>query len=490
MKKAQITIYLSISIALILSIFLSVFETARSAGLRVLTECAAESALSSAFAEYNRLLLSEYDIFFIDLSYEGHEPDTAFLSNRLSEYFYDNCEPAGEEHFLSYRDWYNIQSTSATIEGIRLATDYSGEVFRDQAIASIKEMVGFNQIADVQSWIGVYKEKQLDKDTYLEQSEKAKKEWEEYDANKIWSGNLSKSFSLPLERFFYTGNFFLEDIVMTASHKVTDVSILASERTLAKGENTTFEIQFNPVDELIFDEYILSKLGNYRNTRDNTDLMYEVEYVLTGECSDDFNLLKVLDILFYLRSAANLCSLSADSDTLEMLKTISEPLSALTKIPEPVITAFLLIIWAEAEAVFDVHALTDGKRVPLIKSVENFTLSLSGSTSEIPVEQLDGNEYFTDGTNETENPAEGTNGSDSIKDGLKYEDYLRILLAFIPPETKVFRVMDMIEVHIRNLTKNMNFRMDACVEAVEVQFNLETKYGHSFSANRKYGYYM
>ena len=31
----------------------------------------------------------------------------------------------------------------------------------------------------------------------------------------------------------------------------------------------------------------------------------------------------MLDILFYLRSAANLCSLSADSDTLEMLKTIS-----------------------------------------------------------------------------------------------------------------------------------------------------------------------
>lgn len=463
MKKAQITIYLSISFALILSLFLSVFESARFSGLRIITECAAESALSSAFAEYNRLLLSEYDVFFIDLCYEGHKPDTAFLSNRLSEYFYDNCDPAQDEHFLSVRDWYNVQAASATIEGIRFATDHSGEVFRKQAIASIKEMVGLEQLANVQSWIGVYKEKKLDKDTYLEQSEETKREWEEYDADKIWSENLSKTFSLPLEKFFYSGNILLEDIVLTASHKVTDVSILASKRTLAKGENTPFEIQFHPVDELIFDEYILSKLGNYRSTRNNTDLLYEVEYVLTGECADDFNLLKVLDVLFYLRSAANLCSLSADHDTLEMLKAISEPLSALSKIPEPVITALLLIIWAEAEAVFDVHALTDGKRVPLIKSVEDFTLSLNGSNTEI---------------------------SDSIKDGLKYEDYLRILLAFIPPQTKVFRVMDMIEVHIRNLTKNMEFRMDACVEAVEVQFNLETQYGHSFSAKRKYGYYM
>ena len=67
--KGEISIYLSLVFTLIISLTLAVITGARGAALQVAYECAVESALLSAFGEYNRELLERYDVFFIDLSY-------------------------------------------------------------------------------------------------------------------------------------------------------------------------------------------------------------------------------------------------------------------------------------------------------------------------------------------------------------------------------------------------------------------------------------
>lgn len=472
--SGQISIYLSLCFALILSLFLSVMEAARSTGLRLYMECAMESALNSALADYNRELLENYDVLFVDLSYGRNSPSVDELSGRLSEYFAWNLSPGEEEHLLFISDFYDVNASNVDVTGVRLATDDMGNVFRKQATDYIKQYVGVDQLERARSWITVKEEKQIDGEAFKEEAETAKKEWDSYVAEETWSSdkgviipNITSAFDTSLTNFL-----FLTDLANMSSKSLDETKLL-SHRKNVSGDSDLSTSSFSLTDEMFFCEYIMQKFGNYSAPLENSALDYEVEYILWGFRSDMENYKMTCNALFYMRCSANMISICTDSQAMSTINEISDVIAFFVEvIPPQLISLILIVIWAQFEGGADVKSLLNGDKVPLIKQVSDFTFGPGFVENSLEFQKEKGDSQPID-----------------LELSLSYSDYLRILLYGFPPVIKTFRAMDLMESKIRKLTGNEHFRMDAVVDAVEVEFGLETGFGHLYSSKRSYFYF-
>ena len=63
-------------------------------------------------------------------------------------------------------------------------------------------------------------------------------------------------------------------------------------------------------------------------------------------------------------------------------------------------------------------------------------------------------------------------------EGLCYADYLRILVMLTPLEEQTFRMMDVMEMDIRCTRGNQDFRLDGCVDRLQLAVTLESAHGY------------
>ena len=76
------------------------------------------------------------------------------------------------------------------------------------------------------------------------------------------------------------------------------------------------------------------------------------------------------------------------------------------------------------------------------------------------------------------------------KEGLTYQDYLRVLLMMKSSDVKTSRCMDMMEMTLREIPGKENFHLDCCLYTVGIQMNFETTRGRFYTVQRNYGYDM
>ena len=62
MKKGYLTVFLSLTITIMLSLILALLWSARIGAIRMKTECATDISMNSVLAEYNRALFEQYDL--------------------------------------------------------------------------------------------------------------------------------------------------------------------------------------------------------------------------------------------------------------------------------------------------------------------------------------------------------------------------------------------------------------------------------------------
>ena len=110
-----------------------------------------------------------------------------------------------------------------------------------------------------------------------------------------------------------------------------------------------------------------------------------------------------------------------------------------------VVTFFVMGMWALAEAFVDVRCLLNGGKVPLVKAVSDWQLSLEGvlkigAEGKLP----DLGENITVWGNETAD--ESRSGS---KKGLDLTGYLRMFLFVSYGSEPLFRMMDMMQMNIK-----------------------------------------
>lgn len=90
--KAYLTVYLALSLTVLLALVMALLAGVKKNTIRMEEELALDTAGYSALAEYDQELLKQYDLFFIDTSYGGREPDIAEIGGHIKQYANKNLE--------------------------------------------------------------------------------------------------------------------------------------------------------------------------------------------------------------------------------------------------------------------------------------------------------------------------------------------------------------------------------------------------------------
>lgn len=470
--KGSISIYLALTFTILLSLILVIIEGAREEAIRLKIECATDLSLNSVFAEYNRELLEQYDLFFIDTSYGLDHASIHRMEEHLKAYLDDNFTVDQTAGLL--KDLMGIYTEEVTVTDYSLASDETGLMMKRQAVSYMKDLFGATYITELKRQLEtVDREGFLTKDVTGERianqsaldsieippKQVGEDEWEEVELNNPADAvNASRG----------TLSFVIDPEDGLSSSAINPANYI-SARTLNEGSGLAGREGLDLEDELIFNEYLIKKCGRYTWPKEEGALQYQLEYILEGKSSDIENLKAVVNKLLLLREAANVIYLFSDSAKMAEAEALAIAITAEIPVPgiEQLVKISLLFAWAYAESVYDVRTLLKGGHIPLLKDENTWHYSLSGMLS------------FDEDTKETEQDITG----------IDYEGYLRVFLALENVEQKTLRAMDIMEMDVRSCPGNDYFRMDTCVDYIKADIHTASSYGFSHEITRSFYYY-
>lgn len=477
-NRGVVTVYLAITLSVILSLFLTLIEGARVNAVRLQTECAMDLSLYSVFGEYNRELLEQYDLFFIDTSYGKKNSTIQNTEAHLESYLKKNIERESDLSGYLTRDLLAMAVEDVQINQFTLATDEKGEIFKRQAVSYMEDKYGIAYVKELKKCLEQAGDANLlDRDVTAERNINQ----QEIDAVELPKKQVGEDEweEIPLENPADEVNATRGKGVLAL---VTEKDAVISNETIAKENYISCRKRSQGVglmeregcsvtDKLLFQGYLMDKYGSYVNQKEKSRLKYQLEYILAGGENDTDNLKWVVNRLLLLRETANVVYLFSDKEKVAEAEALALTLSAVIQLPElaELVKVAILFAWAYAESVYDVKQLLLGNRIPLIKSAETWHFGLEGMLSY---------EEELDATKE-----------DSLREGVSYEEYLLLLLSATKEETKVFRAMDLIEMDIRKTAGNENFRMDGCVDYLEATCFISSQYGYEGDITRDYCYF-
>lgn len=476
--KGQITVFLSLLFTIMLSLILSVIEGARIQAVRFQTECIMDMAVNSALAEYNRELFAQYELLFIDTSYGRQQGCLQNTQEHIKEYMDVNFRPYDKYSSMQYRDWLKLTTEDVNILRAATASDENGACVMSQILTYMKGKVGIDIVerylkqrqgaggVDVVNYDVEGKRKSVESkidSIGLPKEQISDEEWEEVSLdNPADAVNAMRSKgALAL----VTGNQQLSSASINFAN-------YASHRNLNTGSGLTETIppEGGMAEELILGDYLLEKCSRYDAVLEKGLLKYQIEYIFAGKEKDIDNLKETVNRLLLIREAANLLYLFSDSAKMAEAEALALSLTAVVLLPELAepVKYSILFAWAYTESVNDVKILLDGGRIPIIKTSADWHIKLSEMAS-----------Y----QNHLETGAASGNG-------LSYKEYLRLLLMTVDHKTKMLRFLDIVEMDVRQTAGNAQFRIDCCIDDLEVRVNVASDYGYRCNITRKYGYYQ
>lgn len=453
-QKGSMTVAMSILLLVLLSLITVSIQSSRIACARTQTVNSMDTGLYSLFSEYDRELLERYHLFFLDTSYRTGTVQISQVLNHLEDYM----RPVLESGLTKCA----VQICAA--DGFRIASDENGAAVKQQIVRYMKENLGNAGI-----------------EALLKKTEEEKKKLEEQE--NIKNGGmeeLNSEETIPMPEISETNNpleiiksfkengflsFVLPDGV-NVSEKTVDLSAFLSnrERQQGMGEFQELEIEENFTDKIFVQEYAFEKFKSFTDGAE-APLSYEMEYLLGGKNSDKENLSSVIKKLLILREISNLAFLYTNPQKRGEIAACASALSFLLLIPEGMtfVQGVLAAGWAYMESIADVKSLLSGGCVPLVKDVDSWKTQLSNLRADTGI---------------------------STEKGVDYEGYLRILLLSVSEQKLMMRIMDMIEVNLRQEDGKENFAFDTCIDAIAVSFQIVGPENKVWQAERMYSYDM
>ena len=134
MKKGNITVFLAMTLPLVLALLFSLIETARIAGVRPAAKAAGDAAVNSLFAAFNRTVFDEYGLLFFDGGYGNGLVQFDGVEAEFEDCFYDN-KVSGS---LLGGSFFPMEIDEAHVTNIVTATDYNGEILIRSALDFFK----------------------------------------------------------------------------------------------------------------------------------------------------------------------------------------------------------------------------------------------------------------------------------------------------------------------------------------------------------------
>lgn len=472
-----VTVMLTMIFAIIAGMLATCLSQARQSLNRFQTECAMDMGLFSVFAEYNRELLDQYELFFMDTTYGNGQPSYHDTEGHLMDYVKYNLNTEQDLTFYGMTDLDGLEPVNVEITQLSLATDHEGAAVKREAIDYMTARYGLEILNDLQGQLQEVSDYELlsmdvegsreETESEIEQAENdgiqvSEDEWVEVEidnpadtvnANRT-RGILNFTVSAPEE----------------LSEMAVDPASCCSGRVLSCGSGLSglAEEEFSYIESLVFNEYCIQQMSCYTDQMETSQMKYQLEYLIAGHNSDIENLREVCNTLVWIREAANVIYLfqdpakSAEADAFALAITSA----MLAPYLQPVVKASLLFAWAYAESVYDVRSLLDGHKIPIMKTAADWHLSLTS--------MLDYENHLGEAS---ENER-----------GLDYEMYLRLLLALEDEGNVAMRAMDMIELDIRATPGNASFRMDGCIAGVTARLVVSDNTNHYYDITRTYHY--
>jgi hypothetical protein len=471
------TVFLALSLTLILSLVFTVIEGARISAIRMKFECAADIGMNSVLAEYHRELLEQYDLLFVDTSYGGTSPDISNTETHLKNYIQKNFQTSSKSGAFGMKDFLAMYADSVSIDQYSIASDDGGEVLKRQitdymsdyptgaliekATAGMEELNSLG--LDTKDVVGERQqyEQQID-EIGLPEEEVEEGVYEEVPLNNPADiANATRSSGVL--------NLVLDNPSEVSAVKV-NLGDYISHRSLMSGTGLCEEAVevSGSANELVFQLYLFEKCGYYGQELEKSLLKYQIEYILAGKDTDWQNLEQVAKRLLRWREAANVLYILTDSGKIAEAEAMALALTAVTLCPELAepVKYTILFAWAYVESLQDVKTLLRGGRVPLYKTSSDWKT----------------------GINSIKN-VRGSLTDDEDGRGLNYKEYIQIMMLLENQETRTYRAMDIIEMDIRRTAGNGNFRLDGCFDTYWANIVVSSGFGYSYEMTRCYGFY-
>ncbi len=219
------------------------------------------------------------------------------------------------------------------------------------------------------------------------------------------------------------------------------------------------------VSDYFLTEYVKSAFVNWqqKNEKENHCFDYELEYLISGEKSDEKNLEQMVNRLFLVRTVVNTTTIMASNSRRETAYAAASAAVGFTGI-EPLIRftqTMFLILWGMAEALVDVAGILHGKDVSLVKTQSQLKVKFS------ELFQID-RQYVLAQMEQL--PKKTTSSFD-------YEDYAILFLLGNKREITYYRMMDIMQENLR-LDGLKQFNLGMCVDSLRVKgvFCFPTKF--------------
>lgn len=476
MKKGGVTIFCILSMMLIASVLCTLIEAARFQEMKYISKLQTELTAEAMFAKYHRTLWETYHL--LGCNYNEAEDGLKKVANGRKGVNKEGLN-------LLY-----AEVCTAEVVGYTRLTDGSGGAYIKAVSSYMKENMFYEKIKEIYSqYEGLKKIKdgagmqvenidialqsfQALQESILNQEKASKEDEKEVKEEKMESPPIYTGVN-PLKEASNLKNIGILELVVQDKGKLSQNKIsgihMVSQRELLRGENSIIE-PIEWTDEILLQQYLLSHLTSFSENVKKEGLCYEIEYVIGGKTSDIENLKVVVTELLGIREVLNFLYLTSDIKKSEEAGLLAIAMVGASANPFLIETVKigLLTAWAFGESIVDIRALLQGKRIPLLKSPESWSLQLT----EIGNLLDDRYVYKGDGG------------------GFSYKDYLGILLLFQSKKEAAMRSMDVQEIVIRNLEGKENFCMDELIVNAEIEIGYSYKpvfFAFSISENKEWG---
>ena len=490
-----ITVYLALTIAAALSLYLVLIRGARLGAAKMQMESICRISQNAALAEFHQELHRRYDLFFIDTSYGGTGGGNEVLGMHLRRYMEKNCERKYVLPFGGKRDWTSMETGDVRVTQTRYACDQRGQAVREQVYAYMAAdpagAAAAAFLASADQWRGLeisgrdwaqetHKSEEDLKEALRNKREEQREENEEKDENEeeVTSEEREAASDKPSEAEEMVSQVESFQFLPILMQVFGNFDGLSNERIDGKGSlcgrglhmgdglSVPNSHKYPAADEILFDRYISEKTGNCAKPLGDGRLRYQQEYILCGKESDRENLEGTAARLILIREASNCGYLFSDEEKMAKISFVAMAASLILLNPEleePMSRAIALA-WAYLESVQDVRTLMTGGRVPLVKTAQSWQTGL--------------HELLT--------PLTAIRDRDS-GEGLDYGEYLQGLLLLEGSSVKTQRTMDVMEMDIRKITGNSSFRFDLCLDGFGMHAEAQAC-GKSFQFDGECGY--
>ena len=480
-NRGYITVFVALVIVVSLVLVTAVIKITDQGYARTKVTSAVSSAMSGELAKYNRYIFDRYHILLVDKKYDESGEDSIqkgikeSLEYDLGEDFeIGEIKLSGDVGILE-DDCFEFQKQLGEIFKYDIA-EYSVDKIMDKTNGN-DEPVDDSTVSSIDGDIAATQgEISNSENTEGEDSGDAEPESENGSEEEVEDPRET------LKKFTDAG---IAALIMPPDVKVSSYTVSSSDLP-SSGMSSFFssdvDTDFKDKDTLETDSMkgngwgtnllgeaksimYASKYFNCLTDKkfDDTELNFEMEYMIAGNKSDGENYKKVVDEILLIRFGFNFAYIL--TDTVKMAECDSIALALTAEFPplQPVVKYLLAGCWAYIESVADVYRLLRHHKVPYMKDQ---TTWLTDFESLAKLDQLTG-------------PA----GDDET--GLDYKEYLMILMALQGKKIN-YRMLDLIEINT-NKNDSKNFKMKNAITAFGIDAEITYK-GKEFPVHEEAGY--